>query len=285
MREEELRRVIREVLAQRNAGQTAQEAELGTAEHELEDLRDVNVKDRLYVDTAVDPEQYRQLKRTTTARIGIGRTGSRYLTAPYLRFLADHAVAKDAVLTELDELLFENWGVTVYSSACDSKKEFLTRPDLGRTLSKEALDQLSSLSKSKAQVQIIIADGLSSMAVASHGRTVCESLMAGLEGMGISCAPPIAIRRARVAIMDEVSSVVGSEVTVILIGERPGLATAESLSCYMAYKAYPGMPEAKRSVISNIHVTGTPPVEAGAAAAELVRTMLDRRASGVELSV
>ena len=285
MREEELRRVIREVLAQRNGGHPVTERESGTGEGEQQGPPDVRDDDRLYVDTAVDPQQYRQLKKTTTARIGIGRTGSRYLTEPYLRFLADHAVAKDAVLTELDDALFEQWGVSVYRSACKSKKEFLTRPDLGRRLCEESLEQLSFRPESKVQVQIIIADGLSSMAVASHGRTVCESLMAGLEAMGISCAPPIGIRRARVAIMDEVSKVTGSEVTVILIGERPGLATAQSLSCYMAYGAYPGMPEARRSVISNIHVTGTPPVEAGAAAAELVRTMLEKRQSGVELTL
>ena len=115
-------------------------------------------------------------------------------------------------------------------------------------------------------------------------QTQCDS-MQGLESYKIDVGTPFFVKYGRVGVMDEISELTGATVTCTLIGERPGLITAESMSAYIAYKATVGMPEARRTVVSNIHRAGTIPAEAGAHIAEIIKIMLDKKASGTDLKL
>ncbi len=220
---------------------------------------------------------------STPARIGVGRCGSRPLTQTLLRFRADHAVAQDAVLGEVSEDLIAKYNLVSLKSACHDKDEFLTRPDLGRKLDDESIEKLRKECQAGAQVQIIIADGLSSTAIEANLADLYPALSQGLSTMGIKLGTPIFVKYGRVAIMDVIGELLKPEVAVILIGERPGLGTAESMSAYMAYNPRAGMVESERSVISNIHKGGTPAVEAGAHLASFVKRIVDAKMSGVNL--
>lgn len=109
--------------------------------------------------------------------------------------------------------------------------------------------------------------------------------MQGLQSYRIDVGTPFFVKFGRVGVMDEISELLGAEVTCTLIGERPGLITAESMSAYIAYKATVGMPEARRTVVSNIHKNGTIPAEAGAHIAEIIKIMLEKKASGTDLKL
>ena len=137
----------------------------------------------------------------------------------------------------------------------------------------------------RPQVQIYVSDGLSSAAIEANIRDVLPAMIQGLEGYRISVGTPFFVKNGRVGAMDVVSEITEAEVTCVLIGERPGLVTAESMSAYIAYKATVNMPEARRTVVSNIHKGGTPPVEAGAHIADIIKLMLERKASGVDLKL
>jgi ethanolamine ammonia-lyase small subunit len=247
------------------------------------DLTEVDLKKQLLVPAPANKEAYLKAKDATVARIGIWRTGSRYLTEPLLRFRADHAIARDAVLNEVSLAFVKEWGLPELKTRCEDKEQFLTRPDLGRELDTENTELLKKSCPGQAKVQIYVADGLSSTAVETNSRDTYLALEQGLKGHGIEVGKPFFMRYGRVPAMDAVAEILQPEVVVVLIGERPGLATAESMSCYMAYHAKVGMPEANRTVISNIHRGGTPAVEAGAHIADVVKKMLDQKTSGIEL--
>ena len=121
------------------------------------------------------------------------------------------------------------------------------------------------------KVQIYVSDGLSSAAVEANTRDVLPSILQGLKSYGIETGTPFFVKYGRVGAMDQISELTGADVTCVLIGERPGLLTAESMSAYIAYKATVGMPESRRTVVSNIHREGTIPAEAGAHIAILLR--------------
>src|SRR5699024_7530397 len=132
-------------------------------------------------------------------------------------------------------------------------------------------------------VQIIVADGLSSTAIEANVKDTLPELINGLKGYGIDVGTTFFVKYSRVGAEDAASKALNAEVTRILIGERPGLETGESMSAYMVDKGYPGIPEAKRTVVSNIHQHGTPAAEAGAHIADVIKKILDAKASGVDL--
>jgi ethanolamine ammonia-lyase small subunit len=177
----------------------------------------------------------------------------------------------------------ETLGLFTVVSRCADKNEFLTRPDLGRLLSDESVAIIRERCIPNPDIQIFIADGLSSTAVSANAQDILPLLLDGLHGKGISLGTPFFVKNGRVGVMDHVSEILGSRVTCVLLGERPGLATAESMSAYAAYGARIGMPESERTVVSNIHSGGTPVVEAGAYLAELLIKILNARASGIHL--
>ena len=145
-------------------------------------------------------------------------------------------------------------------------------------------DQESMLYRfSSRDVQLIVADGLSSTAINANIENVLPVLMDGLSAAGLRVGTPFFVRYGRVAVEDEIAELVGAKVVCIFVGERPGLGTAESMSAYLAYNAKIGMPEARRTVVSNIHKDGITAVEAGAYLTDLIQKILDKKASGVEL--
>lgn len=240
--------------------------------------------DEMQIANPFNADAVRAMKKSTPARIGIGRAGARPKTISWLRFLADHAVAQDAVFLDVsDEFLRQNKLMSV-QSAVTSKDEFLTRPDLGRRLSEEAIKTVTEKCEKNIQVQILIVDGLSSSAIEANIPDLLPSLMQGLKSAGIKVGAPFFVKYGRVWVQDHVAALVNSDVIVSLIGERPGLGTAESLSAYMIYRPNEKTVEADRTVISNIHKGGIPPAEAGAHLAEVVQQILAAKASGVKFN-
>ena len=249
----------------------------------LPDLTSKEYKDTIQV---TDPENQlaiNAMKRSTTARVGIGRAGARLTTKAMLSLRADHAMAKDAVLRAVDENILKEMDLPVIQSQAREINEHLTRPDLGRKLPQESIDFIKRSCKMNPQVQIYVSDGLSNSAIDENIREILPALMDGLHHKGIETGTPFFVRYGRVPTMDVISEITGAEVTVVLLGERPGLAAADSMSAYMAYKASVGMPESRRTVVSNIHKNGIQPVEAGAYLVEIIEKMLQTRSSGVDL--
>lgn len=224
-----------------------------------------------------------QMRKTTPARIGVGSAGPRLRTRTYLTLRADHAGARDAVFRDVDEDLLARMGLFTVQTLCSDRNEHLTRPDLGRQLSEETKRELRSKCQMSPQVQVYVADGLSSQAIDANIEDFLPALMDGLQDLGIQTGTPFFMRYGRVPAMDVVSETLDAEVTMVLVGERPGLVTANSMSAYIAYRAKVGMPEGRRTVVSNIHSGGVPAPEAGAHVAQLIKTILEARASGVDL--
>ncbi len=222
--------------------------------------------------------------KSTPARIGIGRAGARPKTTSWLRFLADHAVAQDAVFLDVSEEFLQRMNLISVQSAATSKDEFLQRPDLGRRLSAEAVKTIAEKCEKNIQVQILIVDGLSSSAIEANIPDLLPALMQGLKSAGIKVGAPFFVKNGRVWVQDHVASIVNSDMIISLIGERPGLGTAESLSAYMIYRPDENTVEADRTVISNIHKGGIPPAEAGAHLTDVIKQILAAKASGVKLN-
>lgn len=226
-----------------------------------------------------------KIKETTPARICVGRSGSRYRTETLLKFRADHAVAMDAVWSYVDESVVDKLDFVKVQTLIKDKEEYITRPDLGRRFSEETLDFIKEKCIKSPKVQIIAADGLSSPAIDANLEDIYGIIADGVKARGYSLGTPIFVKYGRVATMDRISEALNAEVTVLLVGERPGLATGESMSCYMAYESSTKKPESQRTVVSNIHKGGTPPVEAGAQIVSLIDILLEKKKSGVELKI
>ncbi|MDF2613452.1 MAG: eutC [Clostridia bacterium] len=221
----------------------------------------------------------------TPARIHIGRSGPRVTTKELLKFRQDHAIAMDAVWSHVDEEKVRELGFKVIHTLIKDKEEYIRRPDLGRRFSKETLEDIKNTCISNPSVQIIAADGLSSPAIDTNLKDIFGILMDGFKHRGISVGTPLFIRYGRVATMDYISEILGAEVTILLVGERPGLATGESMSAYMAYRSSTEKPESQRTVVSNIHNGGLYPVEAGAQIIHITEIMLKEKKSGVDLKI
>lgn len=228
-------------------------------------------------------ETMERMKSYTTARIGVGRCGPRLRTETMLRLRADHAIAKDAVFMDVKEDFLKSMGLFTIKTKCENKNQFLTRPDLGRVFSEEEARIIKEHCVKGADVQIYVADGLSSAAIEANVGDMLPILLDGLKLKGYSVGTPFYVKYGRVGSMDQISEMLGAKVTCVLIGERPGLATAESMSAYIAYEARVGMPEARRTVVSNIHSKGVSAVEAGAYIVDLIGEILQAKASGVDL--
>ncbi|MCR8743968.1 ethanolamine ammonia-lyase subunit EutC [Romboutsia lituseburensis] len=249
----------------------------------IDDITEVDIKKQLLVDNPKDAESYLDMKAKTPARIGIGRCGARYKTETVLRFRADHAAAQDAVFSYVNEDFVKENNMFAVETLCNDKDEYLTRPDLGRKFSQETIKALKDKVGTNQKVLIMVGDGLSSAAIEANLKDCVPAIKQGLKMYGIECGELVFVKHCRVGAMDHLGEELGCEVICMLVGERPGLVTAESMSAYIAYKPYIGMAEAKRTVISNIHKGGTTAVEAGAHIAELIKTMLDKKASGIDL--
>jgi ethanolamine ammonia-lyase small subunit len=224
----------------------------------LEDLSAIDIREWFLVKDPIDETLYKEIKATTIARIGLGRAGSRQLTKPQLRMLADHAMAQDSVFTELSDGFLDRFDMLMLHSAAKDKEEYLKRPDLGRILNAESLEILRRDGTKGADVQIIISDGLSSKALEANLPDLLPALIQGLKSLGLKVGMPVFVKFGRVALMDQIGEELKPKAAIILVGERPGLPTAESLSAYFGYNPRVGMVESERTCNSNIH-KGQPP--------------------------
>lgn len=249
----------------------------------LPDITQVDLKKQFLIKSAKDKQGYLAMKAKTPARLGIGKAGARYRTTTMLRVRADHAAAQDAVFSDVSEEFIKKNDFVFVQTLCKDKDEYLTRPDLGRRFDSKELDVIRKACGDHPKVLVIVGDGLSSSAIEANVEDMIPAVRQGLQMHGISLPPILFIKYARVGAMDAVGEVTNADVICMLVGERPGLVTAESMSAYIAYQPRHGLAEAKRTVISNIHKGGTTAVEAGAHAAELIMKMLDKKASGIDL--
>lgn len=249
----------------------------------IPDITEIDIKKQLLVDNPADREAYLAMKAKTPARLGSGRAGARYKTITALRVRADHAAAQDSVFSDVSEEFIKKNNLIPVKTMCTDKDEYVTRPDLGRKFSPETIEVIKEKCAKNPKVQIMVGDGLSSAAIEANLEDILPSIEQGLKMYGLEVGPILFVKYCRVPSMDAVGEATGADVVCLLVGERPGLVTAESMSAYIAYKPKVGMPEAKRTVISNIHKGGTTAVEAGAHIAELIKTMLDKKASGIDL--
>ena len=276
-------RVVSEVVG--NTAPAASYSAPAASPGECPDITEINLKEQLLVPNPQNAAEYMRLKAKTPARIGVYRAGPRYKTETLLRFRADHAVAMDAVFTDVPESFLKENNLLEVQSRCSTRDEHLTRPDLGRQLSDDAQKAVKASCKPNPKVQIFASDGLSSTAIVANYKEIMPAILNGLKAFGLEAGTPFFVKFGRVGVMDAVTETLGADVTVVLIGERPGLATGESMSAYMTYKGTVGMPEAGRTVVSNIHAGGTPAVEAGAHIAGIINEMIKQKCSGLDLKL
>ena len=254
--------------------------------HDGDFVPDVSALDlrKLYLtENPENGEKFRKMKERTPARLGSGKTGPRYKTLTMLRFRADHAAAQDAVFSQVPEDFAQKNGMVEVQTRCQSKDEYLTRPDHGRCFDEENQKKIRAAIPGTPRVQIVVGDGLSSAAITANAMDCMEALREGLKLKGIDPGTPIFVRYCRVGAGDAIGDITGCELVCMLVGERPGLVTDKSMSAYITYEARTGVLESQRTVVSNIHAQGTPAVEAGAHIAGLIETILRKQVSGVGL--
>jgi len=249
----------------------------------LPDLCEYKLEEWSLIPEPCDPEGLARIKKTTPARLGIWRAGSRYKVESWLRFRADLAAAKDAVMKEVDPGIIESLGLFTVQTVVKNKDEYLTRPDLGKKLSEEAKEKILKECPKSPQVQLVVVDGLSSTAIEANAPDFIPAFEQAVKSFGLSLGKPFFVKYGRVAVMDDIGELLSPDVIIELVGERPGLVTAKSMSAYMCYKPNRNTIESDRMLVSNIHDGGLPAVEAGAHVAGLVKKIYDAKASGVKL--
>ena len=249
----------------------------------VEDVSKLDLRKLYLVEDPKDAYGYRRLKERTPARLGSGRAGPRYKTLTMLRFRADHAAAQDAVFSELNTEFAKKYDLLPTKTRCDSKDEYLTRPDLGRCFDEHNAKAIKGVIDRPPQVQIVIGDGLSSAAIEANAMDCLRAIRDGLKVRGIETGKDIFVRYCRVGAGDAIGDITGCQLVCMLVGERPGLVTDKSMSAYITYMPRKGVSESSRTVVSNIHAQGTPAAEAGAHIAELIETILKKKVSGVGL--
>ena len=244
--------------------------------------------DQHLANSNVWPELVRRIRARTPARIFVDR-GAAYSTLMQLELRKAHAGAVDAVWAEFDlakdfpKEFTSQWKLFEVNSRAESKSKFLLRPDLGRQLAEDAGEQILRICPASPDVQIVIGDGLSTAAVAAQVPALLPMLDQNMRARGWFPGQPFVVRHCRVGLMNQIGDLLSPRVVVLLIGERPGLATAESLSAYMAYTPESGHTDADRNLISNIHGRGLPVPEAASRITNLVAKMFAARRSGTSL--
>jgi ethanolamine ammonia-lyase small subunit len=254
------------------------------------DLPDPTQRELRYqprVRAAKDPDALKELIASTTARIGVGRAGPRYNTFSQLLFQGDHAVTQDALYRDVDHRLLDEFNLfTVQTRVSEGKEQYLLRPDLGRQLSDEAKRVISENCAKSPNIQLVVGDGLSATAIESNLRQIYPVIEQGCRTAGLTFGTPFFIQYCRVGVMNDIGDLLTPDVLILLIGERPGLGRAESMSAYMAYRPKRGDNDADRDVVCNIFERGgTNPLEAGAFIVQFAQKMRQYQASGVNLKL
>jgi len=227
------------------------------------------------------------IRARTPARLLVGRAGSSYRTATLLELRADHAMAVDALWAELDlerdlgRELVERYRILELATRAPDKSTFVKQPGLGRQLTPESKALLAREGIARCDLQIAIGDGLSPAAVAAQVPELLPLLADAAKARRWTLGRTAAIRHCRVGVLNDLGAALDPQVVVLLIGERPGLGSADSLSAYMAYRPRPGHTDAQRNLVSNIHARGVPAKVAAARIVALAEAMRAAGASGV----
>jgi len=236
------------------------------------------------------PDPWLKLGELTPARIALGRAGNGLPTRALLAFSLAHARARDAVHAALDvemaEADIQDSGVfetRVAWSAAPDRATFLSRPDLGRTLAPESRMVLTAGQKPVCDLAFVVADGLSAAAVQAHASNLLDAMIPFIERGGWRVAPIVIATQARVALGDEIGQILGASAVAVLIGERPGLSSPDSLGVYLTFDPQPGRADAERNCISNIRAEGLSYDEAAFKLAWLIGEALRLRLTGVAL--
>ena len=230
-----------------------------------------------------------RLRALTPARVALGRSGASLPTRALLDFTLDHARARDAVHAAFDaEILVHglaSLGLAAarVSSMAPCRSDYLARPDLGRKLDADSRQRLVGHRSGVGAVAIIIGDGLSPAAVNAHAIELLRKLLPPLAEATIGIGAAVVATGARVALGDEIGHVLGARMTVMLIGERPGLSAPDSLGAYLTFAPTIGTTDEKRNCVSNIHRAGLSYDEAAAKIGWLVREGLTRQLTGIGL--
>ena len=224
----------------------------------------------------------------TPARLSLGSTAESISTQDHLRFQLDHALARDAVHAELDIALLSRGladrnlqTLTLHSAVQQGRREYLRRPDLGRKLDAPSRNLLQRLHQPPPDNLFIIADGLSSLAIERHALPVIDAINAILAEPNPT--PICIVTQGRVAIGDEIGELLSAKLVVLLIGERPGLSSADSLGVYLTWNPHPGRTDAERNCISNIRTEGLGYAEAAQRIVSLIHGARTLQATGVSL--
>jgi ethanolamine ammonia-lyase small subunit len=235
------------------------------------------------------PEIVKKVRAQTPARLLAGRSGAAYRTNTQLELREAHAAARDAVRVELSLVqdfgddFIRKWNLFDVCSRAASKDEYLLRPGLGRLLDSASRAEVSRRCSTGHDLQVVIGDGLSVAAVAMQIPRLLPLLGEGARTRGWGFGKTFVIRHCRVGILNEIGDLLVPKVAVLLIGERPGLATAESLSAYMAYRPKASDTDANRNLISNIHARGVSTEQAARRILNLAASMMKTRLSGCQL--
>jgi ethanolamine ammonia-lyase small subunit len=229
------------------------------------------------------------LRRSTPARIGLGRSGTALPTAAHLDFQLAHARARDAVHAAFDPApvaaAIRGLGIealTLRSEAGD-RSTYLRRPDLGRRLDAASRDRLAVRPREPIDIAFVVADGLSATAVNAHAGALLRAICARLDGAPLRLGPVAIVEGGRVAIGDEIGGILGAALIAVLIGERPGLSAADSLGVYVTWQPAPGTLDAARNCVSNIRPAGLPVPQAAGRLADLFEAARRYRMTGVAL--
>jgi ethanolamine ammonia-lyase small subunit len=234
------------------------------------------------------PEIVKKVRAQTPARLLAGRSGAAYRTNTQLELREAHAAARDAVraelnlFTDLGDDFMRKWNLFEVCSQAASKDEYLLRPDLGRHLNDASRAEVKKRCTAGHDLQIVIGDGLSVTAIAVQVPRLLPLLCEGAQTRGWSVGQIFAIRHCRVGVLNEIGELLAPKVAVLLIGERPGLATAESLSAYMSYQPKAAYTDANRDLISNIHARGVRTEQAAQRILNLAASMLKTQQSGCQ---
>lgn len=230
-----------------------------------------------------DPVEVQRVVEASPSRLAQGRVGTRYTTKAYVQLRAEHAIALDAVHSRIADDFATKLGLIPLSTKAKDHAEYLLHPDQGRRLDDASRERLQKQGTVGADVVVIVGDGLSAIAVEKQAPTLLPALSSALLGQGFSLGASVFVRHARIGVQDEIGVILRAKSTIILVGERPGLGTGDSLSIYTAFNPRLGQDNAEKNCISNVRDLGFPPAEAAAECAKLMRRTFDAGGGGVHL--
>ncbi len=230
-----------------------------------------------------DPAEVRRVIEASPARLAQGRVGTRYTTAAYIQLRAEHAIALDAVDSRVPDDFATKYGLIPLATRAKDHEQYLLHPDLGRRLDEPSRERLLKEGTRGADVVVIVGDGLSALAAEHQCPVLLPALNAALSAQRFTLGKPCFVRHARIGVQDEIGVLLQARATIVLVGERPGLGTGDSLSIYTAFSPRLNQDNAEKNCISNVREMGFPPKEAAGECAKLMRRTFDAGGGGVNL--